>query len=42
MVFCESGNDSLIMEGSPGLDGDLQGFHNNFSKILGMVCAKRR
>jgi hypothetical protein len=27
MVFCESGNDSLIMEESPGLDGDLQGFH---------------
>jgi len=28
MVFCEAGNDSLIMEESPGQDGDLQGFHN--------------
>jgi hypothetical protein len=42
MVFCESGNDSLIMEDSPGLDGDLQGFSNQLFKILGMVCAKRR
>ena len=28
MVFCESGYDSLIMEESPGLDRDLQGFRN--------------
>ena len=28
MVFCDSGNDSLILEETPGLDDDLQGFHN--------------
>jgi hypothetical protein len=37
MLFCESGYDSLIMGGggSPGLDGDLQGFCKQlFQKFL--------
>jgi len=39
VVFCESGNDSSIMEESPGLDGDLQGFRNQlFQNSWHGVC----